>query len=189
MVLDHKQNLQQLIEGCQSGNRRAQELMYAMFSSKMLGICARYAKDRFEAEDILQTGFIRMFDKVKDFRNEGSFEGWLKRIMVNTAIEFYRKSVRMLPIVDVEHAESVVHQGSALQQMAVKDILAIVQTLAPGYRLIFNMYAIEGYNHREISEQLGISEGTSKSQLARARSILQSQINAMEGYKDEKIAR
>ena len=152
----------------------------------MLGICMRYAKDRFEAEDMMQTGYIKVFKKLGDYRGEGSFEGWMRRIMVNTSIEFYRKNLRNLNVVDID--EDVNQQWSSdfdMSQIHAKDLMRLVQNLSNGYRLVFNMYAIEGYSHKEIAEKLGITEGASKSQLSRARAILKEQVLKLEGYKNE----
>jgi RNA polymerase sigma factor (sigma-70 family) len=185
LILEHRQTLDQLIEGCRSGNRKAQELLYKQLASKMLGVCIRYSKDRYEAEDILQVAFVKMFEKIKDYKGEGSFEGWVRRIMVNTSIEFYRKSLRMFPVVDMEYAPEKAIEENQLSRLNMNDLLGLIKQLSPGYRVVFNMYAIEGYSHKEIAEQLNISEGTSKSQLARARAILQENILKMEGRKNE----
>jgi RNA polymerase sigma-70 factor (ECF subfamily) len=147
----------------------------------MLVVCARYAKDNFEAEDMLQVGFVKIFEKIADYKGDGSFEGWVRRIMVNTSIEFYRKNARMFPMVDIDHAPEGQVQENQMARMNMNDLLSIIRKLSPGYRLIFNMYAIEGFSHKEIAKELGISEGTSKSQLARARAILQENILKMEG--------
>lgn len=139
----------------------------------MYGVCLRYAANAEEAEDILQEGFIKVFRKITSFRSEGSFEGWVRRIFVNTAIEHYRKKIYLQPI--SEHEENTIEGKylSVLDSMAEKDIIKLVQQLSPGYRTVFNMYVVEGYTHKQIGEELGISEGTSKSQLSRAKQILQ----------------
>lgn len=185
MNLEHKLSLAELIEGTRKGNRKSQELLYKMFASKMLGVCARYAKDTFEAEDMLQVGFIKVFDKIGDFKSEGSFEGWVRRIMVNTSIEFYRKNARMFPVTELDKAPESAVEENQLSRLNMNDLLAAIRRLSPGYRMIFNMYAIEGYSHKEIAKELGINEGTSKSQLARARAILQDYIKNMEGRTNE----
>lgn len=185
MNLEHKYTLEDLVEGCQNGNRHSQELLYKTTAPKMLAICMRYAKDQFEAEDMMQTAFVKVFKKLADYRNEGSFEGWMRRIMVNTSIEFYRKNLRSLNVVDID--ETYDHQASVSFDMSsinVKDLMRLIQNLSNGYRMVFNMYAIEGYSHKEIAEQLGITEGASKSQLSRARAILKEQVLKLEGYKN-----
>jgi RNA polymerase sigma factor (sigma-70 family) len=171
-----------LMEGCKAGDRKMQELLYKQTASKMLAVCMRYAKDRMEAEDVLQMGYIKIFQKIKDYRGEGSFEGWIRRIMVNTAIESYRKNLRSLNVVPIEDAYEQPSQGFDFSSLGMQDLLKVIQKLADGYRMVFNMYIIEGYSHKEIAETLGISEGASKSQLSRARAILQQEIIKMEGF-------
>jgi RNA polymerase sigma-70 factor (ECF subfamily) len=141
----------------------------------------RYAKDRFEAEDILQIGFVKVFRKVGEFRGDGSFEGWIRRIMVNTAIESYRKNQRIMNVVDIDEVFDAPQVTFDMNGLEVKDLMNLIQSLSAGYKLVFNLYAIEGYSHKEIAEQLGITEGASKSQLSRARAILKEKIRKMEG--------
>jgi RNA polymerase sigma factor (sigma-70 family) len=181
-------NLTDLIKGCQLGNRKAQEVLYKLFAAKMLGVCMRYATDKMEAEDMLQNGFIKVFGKIEDYRGEGSFEGWVRRIMVHSSIEYYRKHHKMMQLVEMDTAgaEQLVNPVGA-SILEAKDLLAIIQTLSPGYRMVFNMYAIEGYSHKEIAEVMNISEGASKSQLSRARAILKEMVNKMERVKYENI--
>jgi RNA polymerase sigma factor (sigma-70 family) len=155
------------------GDRNMQRELYQRFSPKMYGVCLRYAGNAEEAEDILQEGFIKVFNKIGSFRKEGSFEGWIRRIFVNTAIEHYRKKIYLQPITGYEENSMEGKYLSVLDSMAEKDIIKLVQQLSPGYRTVFNMYVIEGYTHRQIADELGISEGTSKSQLSRAKQILQ----------------
>lgn len=174
---NQKPKVQRLIKGCIKGDYRSQRLLYQMFSPKMFGICLRYAKDYHQAEDILQEGFIKVYKNVHNFRGDGSFEGWIRRIFVNTAIEAYRKSVSMYPIVEIENINVPQYSENILSQLAAEDLMKLVMKLAAGYRTVFNLYVIEGYSHKEISALLGISEGTSKSQLARARYMLQKMIN------------
>ena len=160
-----------LIRQCTKGDRIAQKQLYDRFASRMLGVCLRYAQDYQTAEDILQEGFIKAFRHIERFRFEGSFEGWLRRIMVNTAIEAHRRKNNMYPILDVEQQEVEFYDEDALDKLAAEDLMAMINTLSPGYKTVFSLYAIEGFSHKEIAEQLNISEGTSKSQLARARYI------------------
>lgn len=163
----------ELRQGCIDGRRDHQELLYRYYSPKMFGICLRYASDYHQAEDILQEGFIKVFNNMDRFRGDGSFEGWVKRIFINTAIEHYRKSVNHSGHAELESNTVIRHiSEKASDNLATQDLMKLVQKLSPGYRTIFNLYVIEGYSHREISEMMGISEGTSKSQLARARAIL-----------------
>jgi RNA polymerase sigma-70 factor (ECF subfamily) len=170
-----------LFEGCRRGDRKAQENLYKTLASRMMGVCMRYAKDTFEAEDVLQMGFVKVFQKISDFRGEGSFEGWIRRIMVNTAIESYRKNLRNLNLVDIDEVYDQPQNTFDMSGLELKDLLKLVQQLSNGYRLVFNMYVIEGYSHKEIAKLLGITEGASKSQLSRARAILKEKIIKMEG--------
>jgi RNA polymerase sigma factor (sigma-70 family) len=162
-----------LIQGCMAGDRKIQHELYQRFAPKMYGVCLRYAGNAEEAEDLLQEGFIKVFRKIGSFRSEGSFEGWIRRIFVNTAIEHFRKKTYLQPITDYEENTMEGKYLSVLDSMAEKDIIQLVQQLSPGYRTVFNMYVVEGYTHKQIAEALGISEGTSKSQLSRAKTILQ----------------
>jgi len=165
-----------LIIGCMEGNRRMQEEMYRRLSPRMYAVCLRYAGNAEEAEDILQEGFIKVFKKLDSFRSEGSFEGWVRRIFVNTAIEHFRRKRYLMPVTEKEENTIEGKYISVLDDLAEKDILALVQELSPGYRTVFNMYVVEGYTHKEIADILGISEGTSKSQLSRAKVILQDMV-------------
>ncbi|MBE9667047.1 RNA polymerase sigma factor [Mucilaginibacter boryungensis] len=176
----------ELISRSKAGDGKAQELLYKQFAGKMLAVCMRYATDRMEAEDMLQNGFIKMFQKLADYRGEGSFEGWVRRIMVHSSIEYYRKHHKMMQVVDIEESgyEQSVNPLAA-ENLDAKDLMALIQQLSPGYRMVFNLYALEGYSHREIAKIAGITEGASKSQLSRARSILKEQIEKMEGNRYE----
>ncbi|OCX51617.1 RNA polymerase subunit sigma-70 [Mucilaginibacter sp. PPCGB 2223] len=188
MFLDHNLTIEQLVKGCRNGERKAQEGLYKLLASKMLGVCMRYAADKMEAEDMLQNGFIKVFNKMDDFRGDGSFEGWVRRIMVHSSIEYYRKHHKMMQVVDIDTAHDV-HgvDPLAASNLGVKDLLALIQQLPPGYRMVFNLYAIEGYSHKEIGEMMTISEGASKSQLSRARTILKEQIVKLEGKRYENV--
>jgi RNA polymerase sigma-70 factor (ECF subfamily) len=165
-----------LIAGCLKGDARMQEALYRRFSPKMYAVCLRYAAKSEDASDILQDGFVKVYRNLDKYRGEGSFEGWMRRIFVNTAIEHFRKQHSVLSVTEQQEAMLTDGHWNAFDNLAAKDILNLVRTLAPGYRQVFNLYAVEGYSHREISEMLGISEGTSKSQLARAKAILQEKI-------------
>jgi RNA polymerase sigma-70 factor (ECF subfamily) len=150
-----------------------QKELYDRFAAKMYGVCLRYASNAEEAEDILQEGFIKIFNKIQSYRGDGSFEGWIRRIIVNTAIEHFRKKVYLQPISETEENTVEGKYLSVLDSLAEKDIIQLVQQLSPGYRTVFNMYVVEGYTHKQIADILEISEGTSKSQLSRAKLILQ----------------
>lgn len=162
-----------LIEGCLKGDRRMQYELYQRYAPKMYGVCLRYAANAEEAEDILQEGFIKVYRKMESYRGDGSFEGWIRRIFVNTAIEHFRKKTYLQPITEQEETTIEGKYLSVMDNLAEKDIIQLVQQLSPGYRTVFNMYVVEGYTHKQIADTLGISEGTSKSQLSRAKLILQ----------------
>jgi len=181
MFLKHKLSTEDLVLKCKAADRKAQELLYKQFASKMLAVCLRYATDKMEAEDMLQNGFVRVFGKINDYRGDGSFEGWMRRIMVHSSIEYYRKHHKMIHV-DIEESgyeQSV--NAAAASSLEAKDLLAIIQQLPAGYRMVFNLYAVEGYSHREIAEIAGITEGASKSQLSRARNLLKQKIEQLEG--------
>ena len=165
-----------LIKGSIEGNPKMQEALYAKFSPKMFAVCLRYAGNNDDAQDLLQEGFIKVFRNLIKFRNEGSFEGWMRRVFVNTSIEHYRRKVHLNSISEQEERIIEDVSVSILDQLAERDIIQLVQELSPGYRTVFNLYVIEGYSHKEIADMLHISEGTSKSQLARAKSILQKKV-------------
>ena len=178
--MSHERNLNitenDLIHGCLEGDRRMQTEMYLRFSPRMYAVCLRYAGNAEEAEDILQEGFIKVFKKLDSFRKEGSFEGWVRRIFVNTAIEHFRRKRYLQPVTEKEENTIEGKYFSVLDELAEKDILALVQELSPGYRTVFNLYVVEGYTHKEIADMMEISEGTSKSQLSRAKVILQDMV-------------
>lgn len=174
---------EQLIRESVKGNRVAQKALYDRFSSKMFSVCLRYAPDYQIAEDILQEGFVKAFKNLERFRFEGSFEGWLRKIMVNSAIEIHRRKNILYPIFDVEHTDVELFDEDAVEKLAAADLLQMISSLSPGYRTVFSLYAIEGFSHKEIAEQLNISEGTSKSQLARARYILMELVEQRTGVK------
>jgi RNA polymerase sigma-70 factor (ECF subfamily) len=153
-----------------------QEELYRRFSPRMYAVCLRYAANAEEAEDILQEGFIKIFKKLDSFRSEGSFEGWIRRIFVNTAIEHFRRKKYLQPVTEKEETSIEGKYVTVLDSLAERDMLGLVQQLSPGYRTVFNMYVVEGYTHKEIADMLGISEGTSKSQLSRAKTILQDMV-------------
>lgn len=166
-----------LIKGCIAGDRRMQEELYRRFSPKMYAVCLRYANNADDAQDLLQEGFIKVYRNLHRFRAEGSFEGWIRRVFVNTSIEHFRKkSTRLSMVTDKEENTIEDADITAIHKLAEKDIINIIQELSPGYRTVFNLYVVEGYSHKEIGELLGISEGTSKSQLARAKGVLQKKI-------------
>ncbi|MCD4746692.1 MAG: sigma-70 family RNA polymerase sigma factor [Bacteroidales bacterium] len=155
----------------------SQKLLYNHFSPKMYGICLRFAKNIMEADDILQEGFIRVFTNLKYFRNEGSLEAWIRRTIINTAINYYRKNLKYTKEKNIDDIEiSNVSEENVINRMSLEELLKIIQQLPNGYRTIFNLNVIEGYTHKEIGKMLNISDNTSKSQLTRAKSILRKKI-------------
>ncbi|MDD5693807.1 MAG: RNA polymerase sigma factor [Bacteroidales bacterium] len=165
--------LDEIISGCKSGKVRDQEKLFNLFSEEMFGVCLYYSRDTSDAEDLLHDGFLKIFKHIHSFRYQGSFEGWMRKIMVNTSLERFRKERHIYPLSEVENKVEDVMEENIIGQIATKDLLKMIQDLSPRYRMVFNLYAVEGYSHREISRMLGITEGTSKSNLARARAILQ----------------
>lgn len=167
----------ELIEGCKKGNRQSFESLYKQYAGRLLSIAMRYSFTTFEAEDILQESFIKIFNSINSYEYKGSFEGWLKKIVVTTAINHYNKDKTKQSQTDLyyneEDSEDVV---DVISKMSTDELLDIIQTLPDGYRMVFNMYVIEGYTHKEIGELLSISEGTSKSQLAKGRVLLKSKL-------------
>lgn len=169
-------NLNIIWQACKKQDRKAQVALYDYFSKKMLAVCMRYANTTLEAEDILQNGFVKIFTKHHLYDGTGSLEGWVKRIMVNVAIETHRKN-KGKATESIDNDESIqLTSQIGTDQTGYKDLLALVQQLPSGYRTIFNLYAVEGYSHKEIAEILEISEGNSKSQLSRARQWLQNRL-------------
>jgi RNA polymerase sigma-70 factor (ECF subfamily) len=170
-------NNKELIDRCLQGNPKAQEILYKQYSPRMYGICLRYAQNTLEADDILQEAFIKVFKYLSDFNHEGSFEGWIRRIVINTAINYYRSKIREWDEVSIDRAGHENDLKSTdIDKMTRDDLLNIIRELPEGYRVVFNLYVIEGYNHQEIGKLLNISENTSKSQLSRARVVLQQKI-------------
>ncbi len=169
----------QLVRGCVLKNEAAQKAVFDLYASKMLGVCMRYARNNADAEDMLQDAFIKVFDKIKQFKSEGSFEGWIRKIVVNTALKKYSlirydKEISGHEGIDAEQYFST--EPGAYAHLSEKELLQLINNLPDGYRFVFNMYVIEGYSHDEIASMLGIQSGTSRSQLAKARMMLQKQI-------------
>jgi len=165
-----------IIKGCVSGKKEAQEALYKKYSGKMFGLCLRYTKDYSAAEDVLQDGFIKVLTNISSYKGKGSIEGWIRRIMINTALERYRKQFQMYSISENEEVNTKLEYSDVINEISAKDLLKLVQELPPAYKMVFNLYAIDGFSHKEISEKLDISIGTSKSNLSRARKILQTKV-------------
>ena len=170
-------NERQMIELSKKGNRVAQKALFDRLSSRMFPVCLRYMGSREAAEDVLQEGFIALFSKLESYSGEGSFEGWARKIFVNTALMTLRKNDVMKQSEDIENAWSIPGEDAgALHNISYNELMKMISELPPGFRTVFNMFLIEGYTHKEIGEALGISEATSRSQLQRARVMLQNKI-------------
>ncbi|MCC3159006.1 sigma-70 family RNA polymerase sigma factor [Hymenobacter sp. 15J16-1T3B] len=168
----------ELISACRQGSVRAQKLLYERFAGLMLTVCLRYLRQRADAEEAMLTGFVKVFRALEQYRHEGSFEGWIRRIMVNEALGQLRKKEPLHLAIDDMVTDVPSTQATAESDLAAADLMQLLSELPAGYRTVFNLYAIEGYTHPEISEMLGISEGTSKSQLSKARAMLQRRLEA-----------
>lgn len=173
------EDLKDIIKDCASGKLRAQEKLYRMFAPKMFGVCLRYSKDRTEAEDNLQDGFVKVFMNIHKFRHEGSFEGWMRRIMVNVSLIKHRQQHLLFAVEDITNYESTGIPDGILEKIAAEELLELVQELPPSCRMVFNLFVLEGMSHQEISEAMKISTGTSKSNLARARNILKRKVTEL----------
>ena len=166
-----------LVKECLNENSKAQKALFDKFAPKMLSVCLRYMKNTEQAEDALQDGFIKVFRYLKSYENTGALEGWIRRIIVNTCLDELKKNKKLLLNVSVEEVEYKLESNDFVQeQMMADDLLKLIQSMPEGYRVIFNMFAIEGYTHQEIATKLGISESTSKSQYLRARGYLRERI-------------
>lgn len=165
-----------LIRACQQGKKEAQEKLYLRFHKKMYGVCMYYSSSKAEAWDHLQDGFYHLFLNIGKYSFQGSFEGWMRRLFVNIILQKYRKRKPLYNISDHDFESDENAYEHVLEEITAADLMEIIQELSPQYRLVFNLYAIEGYTHKEIAERLEISEGTSKSNLSRARGILQARI-------------
>ncbi|MGC4021669.1 MAG: RNA polymerase sigma factor [Cyclobacteriaceae bacterium] len=170
----------ELIEGCLRKDRQAQHSLYQLFAGKMYALCCRYVKDKMEAEDVLVMSFTKIFERIGQYKGEGSFEGWIRRVVVNESLTYLRRNKSMYLETDIEDAIYEPDFQKLENQLEAEDLMKLIEELPVGYRTVFNLYAIDGYNHQEIAEQLGISENTSKSQLSRARALLQKKLSNIE---------
>jgi len=180
-INDSMLNESELIEACREGNRASQRALYDCFCKKMMVVCLRYSRSTPDAEDILQEGFVKVFQGLEGFRQDAKLETWMTRIMVNTALNHHRKKLYLYTMVDVEEI-NIPQKEVSLSGIHFTQLLEMVQTLPQGCQIVFNLFAMEGYSHKEISEMLGVSEGTSKSQYARAKSLLQARILKESNY-------
>lgn len=167
---------EELIKACQKGKREAQGELYSMYYKKMYGVCLYYSKDETEAMDFLQDGFFHLFQKIGKYSFKGSFEGWMRRLFVNLILQSYRSKKLLYPTgLETIESENLSYEN-IIEDITVRDLLELVRELSPQYKLVFNLYAIEGYSHKEIAQKLSISEGTSKSNLSRARTLLKEKV-------------
>jgi len=168
---------QELIKGCIAARPKAQKALFDIYAPKLYVVCLRYMKDQMRAQDVLQDTFVKIFAHIGNYKSEGAFEGWLKKIAVNTSLDQLRKDKKLLTDVsldDVSH--KIAHQDYSVEKLMADDLLKLVQALPDGYRTVFNLFAIEGFSHQEIAQQLSISESTSKTQYLRARAYLKERI-------------
>ena len=174
-----------IVDGCKAGKRKAYSMLYKKYASTMLGLCLRYCKNLHEAEDVLQEGFIKVFNNISRFRQEGSFEGWIKRIMVHSAIDHYKSNLKNQMHQDISEIEEKIGEDNGKEdnykdiEIPKERLMAMIQELPDGYRIVFNLFAIEGFSHKEIAEQLEVSENTSKTQLLKARKALRRKVNEL----------
>lgn len=166
-----------LVKKCIKGDNRAQKKLFDLFAPKLFGVCLRYMKDHDLAQDTLQDGFVKIFTKLSNYNGKGSFEGWMRRIVVNTCLDQLRKDQKLKMNTSIDDVSFLVKDNHWIEEeLTAKDLLKLVESLPDGYRVVFNMFAIEGYSHKEIAEQLNISENTSKSQFSRAKSHLRKKL-------------
>jgi RNA polymerase sigma factor (sigma-70 family) len=168
-----------LIQGCIREDRECQALLYEKYGDKMFGVCLRYTKTREEAEDVFQDAFVKILNKISSYKHTGSFEGWMRRIMVNTALRSKDKRALKYEVSDIEDVKEPAFDQQLLANMEAKTIVGLISELPDGYQVVFNLFAIEGYSHKEIAEKLGVTESTSRTQYLRARKALQEKLEAI----------
>jgi len=180
LIIEKSTAIDCLVEGCQRQDGQAQRQLYDKLAPKMLGLCCRYILDKPEAEGVMTTGFFKAFERISQFSGNGSFEGWLRRIMINESLLYLRKNKTMQLEVEIDHAIHEPNYDFMDSHLEAKDLLVLISELPIGYRTVFNLYAIEGFSHKEIAKQLEINENTSKSQLSRARTMLKKKLSEQE---------
>jgi RNA polymerase sigma-70 factor (ECF subfamily) len=168
--------IDKIIQGCLRGDRICQKLLFDRYAGKMLAVCMRYARHRMEAEDLLQDGFIKVFTNLEQYKSEGPFEQWIRRIMINNAIKNCHKKSFQKEFSAGDDIPEMFEDAEVIENMAERELIKLINELPDGYRMVFNLYAIEGYSHREISDALNIEESTSRSQLVKARKVLQDKL-------------
>lgn len=182
-VIIHILSDSELVQRCLKGDASAQKQFYDRFARRMLGVCYRYVQNLHEAEDVLQEGYIRAFRYLKDYRGQGSLEGWLRRIMVTTALNYLKKESHFREELELNAAQQETTGAvDILQRLENEEVIKLIKQLSPGYRSVLNLFAIEGYSHKEIGEMLGIGESTSRSQYTRAKQILLKKIEKHFSY-------
>lgn len=170
----------QLIDGCKRKEEKFQKALYDLYARKMMAVCMRYVNRREIAEDLLQEGFIKVFTAIETFNFAGSFEGWMRRIFVNTALEYLRKNDVLRETVDLEEPSVFLEpESSVVDRLSADELMEVIAQLPAGFRTVFNMFAIEGYSHKEIADTLGITESTSRSQFTRAKKVLQKKLSEL----------
>jgi RNA polymerase sigma-70 factor (ECF subfamily) len=173
-----KMNEEQLVKKCLEKDALAQKHLFDIYSKKMMGVCLRYSKDSDEAQDVLQMGFIKVFDKLDMYNQKGSLDGWIRKIIVNTALDNIRKNKKFINDIEIDKVDYQIHNDNenAVDILSAQDLLEKIQKMPTGFKTVFNMYVIEGYSHKEIAKELNVSVNTSKSQLSRARVYLQNKL-------------
>ncbi len=171
---------QELIDGCLDKKSDCEKLLYERLSPVLYGVCLRYARNQMEAEDIMQDGFIKIYAKLHTFKHEGSFEGWCRRIMVNTAIKYFKKGSNKNEFSNLEDVKEERFESKAIGKISERELLDLIDELPHGYKTVFNLHAIEGYRHTEIAEMLGVTESTSRTQFYKARKVLKSALQKMQ---------
>jgi len=182
-------DLSKILERCKKFERKAQKELYDIYSPVLFGICMRYAKSKFEAEDMLQEGFIKILTKVNDYKGDGSFEGWMRRIIVNTAISMYHKNKKHNDIYEIDEINETDIKGYTIEdnQFTSDELFKVINSLPEGYKVVFNLYAIEGFKHKEIAELLNINQNTSKSQYSRAKEKIRQQLELISKIKKSNV--
>ncbi|MCH8317914.1 MAG: RNA polymerase sigma factor [Bacteroidetes bacterium] len=175
---------QQLLKGCIKNDRKCQEALYDLYAEDMFGVCLGYSGDHDSAKDILQEGFIKVFKNIKKFKGKGSLKSWIRKIIVNTAIDHYRQAANQRVFTEIEDDAYIFIEENVLSQINTDELLGLIQKLPGGYRTVFNLYAVEGFSHKEIAEKLQINIGTSKSQLFRAKRLLQGWVLQLDEEKE-----
>ncbi len=188
---NNKMTEAELLEGCGNRDQKCQYILYQKFASIMLVVCRRYTRSEQDAEDVLQEGFIKIFNNLDKYRGDGSLEGWIRRIMVNTALNHYRSNLKSMYQLDIDEVQTAIEdvRPSNFDKLNANVLLKMIESLPDGYKLVFNLYEIEGYAHKEIAEMLNVSINTSKSQLLKARRVLQKKIGDLNLHEDNVLKR